>query len=149
MPGCGETGSAPFPAWRPLAAVGVDGLVSAALLLLTIAATVPLSGAMPSAFGRQAALVFGLLGLVLAACYFLFFGGVACATAGERLIGMRVGRRHPRHMNPRMVAVRASRCWARDVRYLRRLGEWAAAEIWSGTAAASQQAGTLGGAAGP
>lgn len=138
---------APFPAWRPLAALAADGIVIAALLVLAVGAAVPLSGSLPSALGRPAAPVFGLLGLVLAVCYFLFFGGVACATAGERLIGMRVGRRHPRHMNPTMVAVRAARCWARDVRYLQRLGEWAGKEFWSG-AADGREARTLGEVAG-
>ena len=93
-------GAPPFPAWRPLAAVALDGCVIAALLIAAIAATVPTAGAAASALGRAAAPVFGLMGVILGAFYFLCFGGIACATAGERIIGMRVGRRKPRHIAP-------------------------------------------------
>ncbi len=121
----------PFPAWRPLAAVAADGAGVAGLLLLTITATMILSGSGPASFGGAAGPIFALLGLVLAGCYFVFFGGIACATAGERLVGMRVGRRGPRHIDPRMVAIRGLRCWGRDVRYLLRLGLWAGAMLRS------------------
>lgn len=121
----------PFPAWRPLAAVAADGAGVAGLLLVAITATMILSGSGPSSFGGAAGPAFGLLGLVLAACYFVFFGGIACATTGERLVGMRVGRHGPRHIDPRMVAIRGLRCWGRDVRYLLRLGLWAGAMLRS------------------
>jgi hypothetical protein len=126
------SGPAPFPPWRPLAAVAIDGVMVAAVLVAAIAGTVQMSGADSSSFGRTAAPVFASMGVLLGCCYFLCFGGIACATAGERLIGMRVGRRHPRHVDPRMMAARAWRCAARDVRYLLRLGEWAGATMWSG-----------------
>lgn len=123
-------GPAPLPAWRPLAAVAIDGLVVAALLVAAIAGTIPLSGTRAASLGYAAAPVFGLLGCLLGSCYFVFFGGIACATAGERAIGMRVGRRHPRRVDPPMVVARAVRCAARDVRYIVRLGAWAAPAIW-------------------
>lgn len=123
----------PFPAWRPLAAVALDGFVVATLLLVAVAGTISMSGTGVS-LGRAAAPVFGVLGLLLGSCYFLFFGGIACATAGERLIGMRVGRRSPRHVDPRTVAARAVRCAGRDVRYLVRLGAWAGTVLPSGSA---------------
>lgn len=134
-----EAGGA-YPSWRPLAALAVDSLVIAGLLVVAIAATVPLSGALPSGFGGGAAPVFGLLGLVLAACYFLCFGGIACATAGERLIGMRSGRRQPRRMGPRLAMGRALRCWGRDVRYLLRLGTWAGAALGTESSGPGAQA---------
>jgi hypothetical protein len=133
--------AAPFPAWRPLAAVALDGCVIAALLVIAIAAAVPTAGVATSALGRAAAPVFGLLGVILATFYFLFFGGIACATAGERLIGMRVGRRKPRHIEPRTAMTRALRCAGRDVRYLMRLGAWAGHAMSSGSADERSQQG--------
>jgi hypothetical protein len=135
----GPEGPPPFPPWRPLAAVAMDGLMVAALLVTAIAGTITMSGAEPSAFGRAAAPVFGLMGALLIGCYFVFFGGIACATVGERLVGMRVGRRHPRHVDPRMVVARALRCAGRDVRYIIRLGEWTGAMIPSGPSGAGSE----------
>jgi hypothetical protein len=129
----------PFPAWRPLAAVAMDGLMIAALLVTAIAGTITMSGAEASALGRAAAPVFGLMGALLICCYFVFFGGIACATVGERLVGMRVGRRHPRHVDPRMVMARAFRCAGRDVRYIIRLGAWTGAMIPPGASGASSE----------
>jgi hypothetical protein len=138
----------PFPAWRPLAAVALDGFVVATLLLVAVAGTISMSGTGAS-FSSAAAPVFGVLGLLLGSCYFLFFGGIACATAGERLIGMRVGRRSPRHVDPRTVAARAVRCAGRDVRYLVRLGAWAGTVLPSGSARGeSGQTPSIGHAAG-
>ena len=131
--------SSPFPPWKPLAAVALDGFVVATLLLVAVAGTMTLSGPRASSLGPTAAPVFALLGLLLASCYFLFFGGIACATAGERLVGMRVGRRSPRPIDPRTVAARATRCAARDIRYLVRLGAWAAT-VLHGTAPATSHA---------
>ncbi len=137
-----------FPPWRPLAAVAADGALVAAVLFAAVVAAVLVSGSQPAAIGRPAAVVYALLGVVLAACYFVFFGGIACATAGERLIGMRVGRRSPRHVDPVAVAVRAARCWARDVRYLVRLGAWAGSVLWSDASGARGRARSIGHAAG-
>jgi helix-turn-helix protein len=125
--------SRPFPPWRPLAAVALDGAAIAALLVVAVAAAIPVSGGAASSLGRAAAPVFAALGVLLGACYFVFFGGIACATAGERLVGMRVGRRSPRHVDPMHVGARALRCAGRDVRYLLRLGAWAGSAIRSTT----------------
>lgn len=122
----------PCPAWRPLAALTIDGLVVGALLTAAIAATIPMSGMRAGSLGYAAAPVFGMLGCLLGICYFVFFGGIACATAGERVVGMRVGRRNPRPLDPRTAAVRALRCAARDVRFILRLGAWAAPAVWPG-----------------
>jgi hypothetical protein len=142
------TEASPFPAWRPLAAVAIDGGVIATLLLVAVAGTISMSGAGASALGRAAAPVFALLGLILGSSYFVFFGGVACATAGERLIGMRVGRRSPRHTSPSRVAARALRCAGRDVRYLVRLGAWAGTVLPSSTARGESGTPSIGHAAG-
>ncbi len=139
-----QSGTVLFPPWRPLAAVAADGALVGSVLSVTVVGAVLLSGSNPSAFGRPAAVVFALLGGVLAACYFVFFGGIAGATAGERLIGMRAGRRTPRHLGPAGVAVRALRCSGRDVRYLMRLGAWAGSALWSGTSGAGREARSVG-----
>ena len=122
----------PSPAWRPLAAVTIDGLVVGALLTGAIAAALPMSGMRAESLGHAAAPVFGVLGCLLGICYFVFFGGIACATAGERVVGMRVGRRNPRPLDPRTAGVRALRCAARDVRFILRLGAWASPAVWPG-----------------
>lgn len=137
-----------FPPWRPLAAMAADGALVATVLFGAVVASVLLSGSQPGAIGRPVAVVYALLGVILAAWYFVFFGGIACATAGERLIGMRAGRRSPRHIDPAAVAVRAARCWGRDVRYLVRLGEWAGSVIWSDASGARGGARSIGHAAG-
>jgi hypothetical protein len=142
------TEATPFPAWRPLAAVAIDGGVVATLLLVAVAGTISMSGAGASSLGRAAAPVFALLGLILGSSYFVFFGGIACATAGERLIGMRVGRRSPRLTSPRRVAARALRCAGRDVRYLVRLGAWAGTVLPSSTARGQSGTPSIGHAAG-
>jgi cytoskeleton protein RodZ len=123
--------SASVPAWRPLAAVVLDGTMVAALLLAAAAATIPMAGS-TAALGGAAAPVFAVLAVILGSCYFLFFGGIGSATAGERIVGMRAGRRHPRHVAPGTVVNRALRCAGRDVRYLVGLGAWAGALIRSG-----------------
>jgi len=125
-------GPIPCPAWRPLSAVAIDGVVVGALLATAIAGTIPMSGMRAEALGQAAAPVFGLLGCLLGSCYFVFFGGIACVTAGERVVGMRVGRRNPRPIDPLTVGARALRCAARDVRYILRLGAWASPAIWPG-----------------
>ncbi len=141
-------GPAPFPPWRPLAALAADGALVGAVLFAAVVGAVLLSGTGPSAAGRPSAVIYGLLGVVLSSCYFVFFGGIACTTAGERLIGMRVGRRAPRHINPAAVAVRAARCWGRDIRYLTRLGAWAGSVLWTDTPGAGRAARSIGHAAG-
>jgi hypothetical protein len=138
----------PFPPWKPPAAVALDGFVVATLLLVAVAGTMTLSGARAASLGPTAAPVFALLGLLLGSCYFLFFGGIACATAGERLVGMRVGRRSPRHIDPRTVASRAARCAGRDIRYLVRLGAWAATVLPWDSASEESGAPSIGHAAG-
>jgi Helix-turn-helix domain/RDD family len=138
----------PFPPWKPLAAVALDGFVVATLLLVAVAGTMTLSGGRAASLGPTAAPVFALLGLLLGTCYFLFFGGIACATAGERLVGMRVGRRSPRHIDPRTVAARAVRCAGRDIRYLVRLGAWAATVLPWDSASEESGAPSIGHAAG-
>jgi hypothetical protein len=128
-------GSTTIPAWRPLAAVVLDGAMVAALLLAVVAVTIPMAGSAAASLGDAAAPAFALLGVILGGCYFVFFAGIGCATAGERMIGMRLGRRHPRHVAPRSIADRALRCAGRDVRFLLGLGAWAGTVIWSGSAA--------------
>jgi hypothetical protein len=143
-----SSGPIPCPAWRPLVAVTIDGMVVGGLLAAAIAGAIPMSGMPAESFGQAAAPVFVLLGCLLASCYFLLFGGVACVTAGERVVGMRVGRRNPRHIDPRTMGARALRCAARDVRYILRLGVWAAPAIWPGPSGERRDATPIGHAAG-
>jgi hypothetical protein len=133
------TGPTPFPPWKPVAAVALDGAVIAGLLVIAVGATIPMAGGDAASLGRAAAPVFALMGLLLASCYFVFFGGIACSTAGEKLVGMRVGRRNPQRVDPRAVLARALRCAGRDVRYIVRLGSWAGAVMSSGSSGTSSE----------
>lgn len=121
------------PGWRLLASVTIDALAVMGLLLAAVAGTILMSGAPLSALGAAAPWVFGLLGMVLESCYFVCFGGIACATIGERLMGLRAGRRNARPIDLRAIAARALRCAVRDLRFIRRLGSWTASVIWSDT----------------
>jgi transcriptional regulator with XRE-family HTH domain len=124
-------GPAACPGWRLLASVLVDALAVMGLLLAAVAGTIPMSGGPPSDLGAAAPWVIGSLGLLLAAGYLLFFGGIGCVTIGERAMGVRLGRRNARPLDLRAVANRALRCSVRDLRFLHRLGMWTAGVAWS------------------
>ena len=118
--------SLPFPPWRPLAAVALDGFVVATLLLVAVAGTMTLSGGRASSLGPAAAPVFAAARRCPRQLLFPVLRRSCLRHRGERLVGMRVGRRSPRHIDPRTVAARAVRCAGRDIRYLVRLGAWVA-----------------------
>ena len=76
-------GDAPFAGWRPLAAAAMDACVIASLLLIVVIAALTMLTVPVSAL-RDAGGAFTVMGLLLAAGYFLCFGGVRGATIGER-----------------------------------------------------------------
>jgi hypothetical protein len=115
-----DDGSA-FQGWRHLAAAALDAAIIVGLLLLVVvsaltALTVPLS----ALDGSAAA--FALMGMILAAGYFLCFGGVRGATVGERTLG--IESRGPASMlTLQAVAERALQSATEDVRCIQRFGE--------------------------
>lgn len=108
---------------RPLAAAALDGGVIMALLFVLVVVTMIFCGATGARFGQSAAPAFGVVGAVLAWCYFACFGGVAGATIGERMLGMPVpqGRTHARDLHA--VLVRTTQYLLRDITSIRTLGD--------------------------
>ena len=108
-------------AWRPLAAALIDALVVSALLLLVVTAAVAalfvpvstLDGSSPA---------FAFMGMLLAAGYFLWFGGVAGATVGERAMHISRARHHPTALTLHAIAAGALQSASEDVDCLRGLG---------------------------
>jgi len=129
-----ETAAAPRPAengepaadtaalsgWRCLAAATLDGGVVVGLLLVVVVAALSALTAPVSAL-QESAPPFVLMGLLLAAGYFLCFGGVRGATVGERALGL-----EPRPLAStltlRAVAERAVLSATEDVRCIVRSG---------------------------
>jgi uncharacterized RDD family membrane protein YckC len=105
-----------------LAAAAIDGGIIMAMLLLLVAATMTFCGAPPSAF-RGAAPAFGLMGFLLAACYFVWFAGVACATVGERVMGIQAAAADLASHDLHSVLTRTLRAMLLDVSSIRTLGD--------------------------
>ncbi len=111
----------PFDGWLHLAAAALDACIVVGLVLFVVvsaltALTVPVS-ALESSAGA-----FAMMGMLLAAGYFLCFGGVRGATSGERTLGIEP--RDPVSMLPlRAVGERALQSATGDVRCIQRFGE--------------------------
>jgi Helix-turn-helix domain len=108
--------------WRTIGAAAVDAAVVAFLTLAAIALTAVACGGAPAAWGRAAAPAFALLGTILAVHYFVLFGGVAGATAGDVICGAKGPAPLPGGNGGRAIVTRALACAAREAQILQRLG---------------------------
>jgi len=108
---------------RPLAAAALDGGVIMAMLFVLVVVTMIFCGATGARFGQSAAPAFGLVGAVLAWCYFVCFGGVAGATIGERMLGMPAPKGGTQARDLHAVLVRTTHYLLRDVTSIRTLGD--------------------------
>ena len=107
--------------WRPLAASLIDaGIISALLGIVVLSAVAALF--VPVSTLRGSSPAFALMGMLLAAGYFVWFGGVGGATVGERV--MRINRPQPRrdHLTLPAIATRALHSASEDIECLRSLG---------------------------
>jgi len=113
--------SSPFPGWRHLAAAALDaGIVVGLLLIVVVSALTALT--VPISALERSAPALGLMGMILAAGYFVCFGGVRGATVGERSLG--IESRGPVSMlTLQAVAERALQSATEDVRCIQRFGE--------------------------
>ena len=93
------------------------------LLFLLVVVTMLFCGATGARFGQSAAPAFGMVGAVLAWCYFACFGGIAGATIGERMVGLSVPHGDTRTTDLRAVLVRTAQYLTRDVSSIRTLGD--------------------------
>jgi hypothetical protein len=113
----------PFIVWRPLAAAAIDGGIIMGLLGVLLLVTMIFCGAPPSAFQRMAAPAFGLMGILLAGCYFICFAGIAGATVGERVSGISLGPDAAELRDGHAVLARAFRGVVRDATCIRTIGD--------------------------
>ena len=115
--------------WRPLAASLIDAAIISVLLGIVVLSAVA-ALFVPVSTLRGSSPAFALMGMLLAAGYFVWFGGVGGATVGERV--MRINRPQPRHDHLTLpaIATRALHSATEDIDCLRslgaRLGRWLA-----------------------
>jgi len=115
-------GDSPFAGWRALAAAALDACVIATLLLLVIVVAMTVLTAPPSALGRVGG-AFAVMGAMIAAGYYCWFGGVAGATCGERALALEPQRPARAAVTLRLVTERAILAASQDVRWIQRAGE--------------------------
>lgn len=126
----GDTGRGPepspfcdLPSWRLLAAAATDAFVVVGLLIVLVTGTVA-SGVPVSGLGRTAAPPFALLAFVLASCYFVVFGGLVGATAGELVVHVRRRSAEQAKLDLHAVSMRTMECVLRDAIFIGLLGRW-------------------------
>lgn len=128
-----------LPSWRLVAASAIDATAMAAMLLAVVTCTVAM-GVPISALGG-AAPAFFMMAFVLGGCYFVVLGGIAGATAGEYLAGVRTQAADPRLLDLRAVAARTRQSVFRDAYCIELLGKWIGRIIvdhrWPGSASST------------
>ena len=116
------TGDSAFPGWRHLAAAAIDACVIAALMVILVIAALTMLTA-PVSVLRDSGGAFATMGLLLAAGYFLCFGGVRGATFGERTLSIDPRGPAGPAVTLQMVAERALLAATEDARCLQRWGQ--------------------------
>lgn len=109
--------------WKPLAAAAIDSAIIMAMMLLLAAVTTIFCGAPLSAFRGTAVPAFGVMGILLAGCYFVCFAGIARATLGERAMRVSPAPADLASHDLHAVLVRTVRGVLRDVSSIRTLGD--------------------------
>ena len=108
--------------WRHLAAAAIDALVIAALLVVLVIAALTMLTRPVSAL-RDAGGAFTIMGLLIAAGYFLCFGGVRGATIGARALKIGPVPASGSTVTLGVAAARALLAATEDVRCIQRSGE--------------------------
>jgi hypothetical protein len=125
----GVTPGEPRPDWRPLVASLIDACVVLALLLLVVGAAATALVVPPSALrGAVPALI--ATGLVLAAGYFVWFGGLGGATFGERLAGVPPDPERGHILTLPQIGRRTLRSATMEIRCIGDTGRWLAHGIF-------------------
>lgn len=119
----GLAASEPAAMWKPLAAAAIDAGIIMLMLLLLVAMTMTYLAAPLSAFRATTAPAFGLMGVLLACCYFGCFAGVAGATLGERAVNSAPASTDPAAHDLQAVLTRTLRALLRDVSTIRMMGD--------------------------
>jgi Helix-turn-helix domain len=111
-----------LPDWRLLAAATIDAGAMAAGLLLLVTSIVAIGLPLHALDRVGAAALFSVM-CVLAAMYFIVFGGVLGQTVGEHVAGI-PGVSPPAKLTLQTIAVRTRTAIIRDWSFVARLGEW-------------------------
>jgi hypothetical protein len=114
------------PSWRPLAAAAIDACIIMALLLVFVLCAAAMLLVPVRALGPSAPWL-AVMGFVLGAGYFVWFGGVLGTTIGARALGLDAGLEQPRSLTLEAIAIRTMRAVSEDVRCIERMGAWVVA----------------------
>lgn len=112
-----------LPDWRLLAAAALDAWVVVALLLVVVVCAVTAMTVPIGALARSGP-TFGLMGVLLAFAYFVWFGGLGGRTLGERLLRVEPGTREHAALTLRAIGSRALLAATEDARFIQELGAW-------------------------
>jgi len=118
---CGTIPPPPPGAWSALGAAVLDACVSGCLLTIVVLSTAVLAGVRPHVLA-PAAPILSAVGLVLAAAYFLWFGGLAGSTPGATAMRLLTSALPATPLTLELIATHAWRAATRDVHGLRDLG---------------------------
>jgi helix-turn-helix protein/RDD family protein len=110
------------PTWRLMAAAATDAGVIGALNAVTFGLTLLFCRCGPGALVSGGAAPFALFGLLMAASYFIYFGGIAGQTPGERALHVVVSAERGSPHDLRRIIDSAVRCALREVLVLRLSG---------------------------
>jgi hypothetical protein len=114
---------APCPDWRLLAAALLDAGFLGVILTVVIASAMVMARAPAAALAGSAA-AFGVVGVLLGGSYFVWLGGLAGTTVGQRAVGLVSCSQERGSANLRTIASRAMRAATEDLRFIRDLGLW-------------------------
>ena len=110
-----------LPSWRPVVASAIDAAAIAALLLIVVASTLAMG--VPLRTVGSSTWTFVLMTMVLAASYFVTFGGIAGRTLGECVIGT-PAKTDDRPLDLWTVARRTRDSVLRDAGFIESTGRW-------------------------
>lgn len=114
--------SSTLPDWRLLAAATIDAAAMAVGLMFLVTSTVAIGLPLHALDRVGAAALFSVM-CVLAALYFIVFGGILGQTVGEYVAGTPVVP-PPAKLTLHVVAMRTRNAIIRDWSFVARLGEW-------------------------
>lgn len=113
-----------FPGWRLLAAAALDAGVAVALLLVVVVCAITAMMVPVAALGHSGP-AFGLMGVLLGAAYFTWFGGLCGRTFGEQVFHVEAKNPARASMTLRAIGAGALLAATEDARFIQALGAWA------------------------
>ncbi len=111
------------PGWRLLAAAALDAWVGGALLVVVVVCAIAAMMVPLSAIDESGG-AFGVMGVLLGAAYFVWFGGLRGATVGEQVLRVEPGPPERATLTLPAIGARALLAATRDARFIQHLGAW-------------------------